>query len=113
MLNQKHIKRSLERTILFEDIEDILHHISAQYNVEFIPQRAFEGNETHYNFYFHSTGNHNNDRRILEVLVRYANDQTIQRDLVGSNPLAGDPENAYEVLTSHRQMLENYMLLNF
>ena len=38
MLNQKHIKESLERTILFEDIEDILRHISAQYNVEFIPQ---------------------------------------------------------------------------
>ena len=52
MLNQKHIKKSLERTILFEDIEDILRHISAQYNVEFIPQRAFEGNETHYNFIF-------------------------------------------------------------
>ncbi|SPZ97672.1 hydrolase [Staphylococcus aureus] len=65
--------------------------------VEFIPQRAFEGNETHYNFYFHSTGNHNNDRRILEVLVRYANDQNYTARFSRSNPLAGDPENAYDI----------------
>ncbi|WP_457786772.1 HAD-IIB family hydrolase, partial [Staphylococcus aureus] len=50
-------KEVLSEPFLFKDIEDILSHISSQYNVEFIPQRAFEGNETHYNFYFHSTGN--------------------------------------------------------
>ncbi len=87
----------MSEPFLFEDIEDILRHISAQYNVEFIPQRAFEGNETHYNFYFHSTGNHNNDSRILEALVRYANDQNYTARFSRSNPLAGDPENAYDI----------------
>ncbi|HGX3357600.1 TPA: HAD-IIB family hydrolase [Staphylococcus aureus] len=90
-------KKVLSEPFLFEDIEDILRHISAQYNVEFIPQRAFEGNETHYNFYFHSTGNHNNDSRILEALVRYANDQNYTARFSRSNPLAGDPENAYDI----------------
>ncbi len=97
-------KKVLSEPFLFEDIEDILRHISAQYNVEFIPQRAFEGNETHYNFYFHSTGNHNNDSRILEALVRYANDQNYTARFSRSNPLAGDPENAYDAFDSHRQM---------
>ena len=32
-------KKVLSEPFLFEDIEDILRHISAQYNVEFHPQR--------------------------------------------------------------------------
>ncbi len=49
---------------------------------------------------------------IPEALVRYANDQNYTARFSRSNPLAGDPENAYDIDFTPSNA-GNYMLLNF
>ncbi|HGN7262175.1 HAD-IIB family hydrolase [Staphylococcus agnetis] len=87
----------LTETFLLEDILDILNHISFKHKVEFIPQRDFHENETLYNFYLYSTGDTNLDKKILKDLIQYSKTRNYTMRFNRCNPLAGDPENAYDI----------------
>ena len=82
---------------LLEDILDILKHVSSKHKVEFIPQRVFRENETLYNFYFYSSGDTHLDKTILEDLSQYSKKRDYTMTFNRCNPLAGDPENAYDI----------------
>ena len=87
----------LSERFLLTDILTILHKVSTKYQVDFIPQKAFGENDTHYNFYFHSLKDVNKDRIILRDLVEYAQSKGYTVKYNRCNPLAGDPENAYDI----------------
>ena len=82
---------------LLEDILDILKHVSSKHKVEFIPQRIFRENETLYNFYLYSSGDTHLDKTILEDLSQYSKTRDYTMTFNRCNPLAGDPENAYDI----------------
>ncbi len=90
-------KQVLTEKFLFEDILDILNNIYFKYKVEFIPQRKFRENETLYNFYFYSSGDTNLDKAILKDLIQYSKTRNYTTRFNRCNPLAGDPENAYDI----------------
>ncbi|BAS46924.1 HAD family hydrolase [Staphylococcus schleiferi] len=87
----------LTERFLLEDILEILNTISLKHKVEFIPQRVFRESETLYNFYFYSTGNTELDVKILKNLIDYSKTKNYMPKFNRCNPLAGDPENAYDV----------------
>ncbi|RIM17521.1 HAD-IIB family hydrolase [Staphylococcus chromogenes] len=90
-------KEVLTETFLLEDILDILNYISFKHKVEFIQQRDFREKETLYNFYFYSSGDTNLDKAILKDLIQYTETRNYTARFNRCNPLAGDPENAYDI----------------
>ena len=72
-------------------------HVSSKHKVEFIPQRIFRENETLYNFYLYSSGDTHLDKTILEDLSQYSKTRDYTMTFNRCNPLAGDPENAYDI----------------
>ena len=80
-----------------QHILDILKHVSSKHKVEFIPQRIFRENETLYNFYLYSSGDTHLDKTILEDLSQYSKTRDYTMTFNRCNPLAGDPENAYDI----------------
>ena len=97
---------------LLEDILDILKHVSSKHKVEFIPQRIFRENETLYNFYFYSSGDTHLDKTILEDLSQYSKTRDYTMTFNRCNPLAGDPENAYDINFTPKMQV-NYMPQKF
>lgn len=87
----------LTEHFLLEDILDILKHVSSKHKVAFIPQRTFRDNETLYNFYLYSSGDTHLDKTILEDLTQYSKTRDYTMTFNRCNPLAGDPENAYDI----------------
>ncbi|QLK85755.1 HAD-IIB family hydrolase [Staphylococcus sp. 17KM0847] len=90
-------KEVLTEPFLLEDVLDILNTVAVKHKVKFTPQREFRENETLYNFYFYSSGDINLDKTILEDLIQYSKIRNYTSRFNRCNPLAGDPENAYDI----------------
>ena len=96
---------------LLEDILDILKHVSSKHKVEFIPQRIFEKMK-HCIIFISILRVTHLDKTILEDLSQYSKTRDYTMTFNRCNPLAGDPENAYDINFTPKMQV-NYMPQNF
>lgn len=90
-------KEVLAERFVLNDILDIVHAFSHKYDVEFMPQKTFRKDDTHYNFYFYSLGDSQKDVIMLNRLIQYAEERNYTVKYNRCNPLAGDPDHAYDI----------------
>lgn len=80
-----------------KEVLEIITTMSSKHNCELKPQRTFRNQETLYNFYYFTKGNVNLDLKILNEMKDYAKTKNYTMKFNKCNPLAGDPNGAYDV----------------
>lgn len=80
-----------------EDILEIVSTIATKYQCDVKPQREFAHDATLYDFYYFSQGDNAIDLKILNDMTKYAKSKNYTMKFNKCNPLAGDPEDAYDV----------------
>ena len=77
-------------------VEEIKQTLSKKYEIELVPQTQHGFSRYKINYYYRSS-DENTDKRALEAIRRLAREHEIGVNINRCNPLAGDPENSYDV----------------
>ncbi|GEP85011.1 HAD superfamily hydrolase [Staphylococcus piscifermentans] len=80
-----------------EKVDEIIKNFEQKYDVKLQPQREYRDKETLYEYYFDSQGDQDEDIKMLENLQKEAASYDYAVHFNKTNPLAGDPEDAYDV----------------